>query len=117
LDVRVFSAVVTILKGVESAILSERRHFPFHHGRSLQDLRSLFGFVWVCLHAKTTEFTVQDIIRLQDVAPSGEEMVRIWSCLDELRKEMSFNTKRLYRNQQFFRELLKRLSAGLIDKI
>ena len=117
IDIRVFGAAVSILKGVEGAMLAERATLPFRHGRLVSDFRPLMAFTWVCLRTGSGDFNNSEVIGLQHVTPEGPEIVRIWTFLDALRQEKSMNLKRLYRNQAFCAELKNRIDKGALAHI
>jgi AIPR protein len=111
-DIRVFPAVVSIFKGVESAMIASKLPLPGVEGRKVSDFRSLMSFVWVCHRTQKTDFQISDLLKLQHESPSNDELERIWKFLEKLRIEGSFSARRVYRNHLFSTKVIERLNNG-----
>jgi hypothetical protein len=113
-DIRVYGAVVEIIKNVERAMIKARLPLPGVEGRRASDFRNIFSFLWMVGKKGAKYFTDADILTKQGETPTPDEMKKIWAFLSAERIAGSFNERRLYRNSVFFSKLLEKLNDSSV---
>lgn len=105
LDLRVFPAVVSIVKATENHLIEHRQEWEQNYQKFSLNFRGLFSYLWVVSKLHDADYPVDSLITLIDPHITGDDIERIWRDIRIVARSHKFSLRRIYKNSAAIIEL------------
>jgi hypothetical protein len=106
LDIRIYPAVVAIVKAVESYLVERRSTWGQNYAKFPQEYRGVFAYVWAARNLGGANFSTESLLTQTEPSITSAEIEQIWHDLGRIAKEKNYKPRRLYRNEAVIKEIV-----------